>query len=196
MNFELTAADMEFAHLNVRSEKHGDDDVTAIDLKLIWTTSHDALTLFDARLARALYEFDAKQAVVEGASPVMTARAFPLLQPLAWKDEVTGLKLTIEHGLAGKSDLVLNDCTADHFVIEALDGGSVKIAFRLRTLCKDERILGKLGMLIKRDLPMTIEREHAVEGQASPALAVVKGRQRKGREPTAEDIFANGAAAT
>jgi hypothetical protein len=190
MNFEIAATDIEFAHLNVRSEKHGEEDVTAVDLKLVYITSHDVLKLFHPTLPALLYEFDRAQQVVEGASPVMTARAFPALSPLKWNEEVTGLQLTIEHGLSGKSDIVLKDCTADHFVIEALDGGSVMLTFRLRTVCTDERILGKLGVLIKRDLPMAIKREHEVNDAPATTTNVKPIKATKPRkQQSVEDAF-------
>lgn len=186
MDFEISADDVRLMHLNVRSEKHGEDDVTAIDLKLQWTTSNDALRMFHPHLPEALYQHDKKQATVDGIGPKMGARVFPDLGPLKWKQEVTGLKLTISHGINAKTDLVIADCSADHFVLEPLDGGSVDIVFRVRSICKDERILGKLGMLIKRDLPVDIERDSDVR----PGDVVDLVKEKTGRrQRTAEEIF-------
>jgi len=185
MNFEISADEVEFAHLNVRTEKHGDEDVTAIDLKLCWTTGNEALAHFHPELRRALYVSpDSKQRPVDGVEPPLSARVFPALAPIKWTEEVTGIKLIIKHGIAGKSDLVLGDCTADHFVIESMDGGTVAITFRVRTVCKDERVLGKLGMLLKRDLPMAIEREHP-----EPAVGSATATPKAGRQQSVEEAF-------
>jgi hypothetical protein len=176
MQFAIENDEVRLAHLNVRMERHGEEEVTAIDLKLQWQTGTDALLLFHPDLRRSLYFApDTKQRAVEGVDPVMS-RLFPNLAALKWKDEAAPMKLTIHHGLGGKSDLVLNDCSVDKFSIEALEGGTVDITLRVQAVCEDEKILGKLALLLHRDMPVTL----------TPSSSVAPGDEVKRQRPLKE----------
>lgn len=188
MNFEIPSDDVRLAHINVRSQRHGEDEVTAVDLKLEWTTSNVALGQFDPKLCEALYRApDAAQQAVAGVEQHMPLRVFPGLGVLKWATELTGMRLTIAHGLGGKSDLVLHDCEVDRFVIEPLEGGSVKVVFRVQVVCEDANILGKLVTLLHCNLPLTLERQNPVEGDGGAAnVKPIKGKAGA----SATDIFA------
>src|SRR5262245_19098584 len=107
MNIDIESSELRFLHFNVRTEQHGSDEVTAIDLKLQWTTSSQELQQFHPGLAPVLYALPGpQQAPVDGVEPVATVRAFPNLAPLHWEGEVGCAILTMHHGLADDEDLV------------------------------------------------------------------------------------------
>lgn len=54
--FEITEGDVLLAHLNTRTEKHGDEDVGAIDLKIKCRAANTILDLFDPRLRSTLFQ--------------------------------------------------------------------------------------------------------------------------------------------
>lgn len=184
MNLEIVSTEVRFMHLNVRTEKHGTDDVTAIDVKLKWTTSNEALRQFHPDLLAALYGLpNDAQLHVEGAPPVHTVRLFSDLAPLHWLGEVNAAVLTMHHGLGEAEDLILGGCAADSFVIEPLDGGTVSVTFRVRAVCEDERILGRLPLLLERSLPMTLRST----GEADAAKATPKKRKISGKLAAANE---------
>lgn len=156
MDFTIPDAEVKLGHLNVRTEKHGDEDFTAVDLKLEWTTSNQNLAMFHPDLLELLFMPEpGHQKPVDGVQPIMPIRVFDdSLAPLHWTREVTGRRLVIRHGIKADTDLQIDDCTADKFVIEPMNGGTVVIGFRVRAKCDDERILGKLPILLNRTLPM------------------------------------------
>lgn len=153
---EIHSAQVHLAHLNVRTETHGEEDKTAIDLKCRWTTGNEALLQFHPMLRPALYSPPpADQVPVDGVEPGLPVRNFTHLGPLRWGDEVRA-SLAIHHGLGDHEDILLGDCTVDGFAVECLEGGSVRITFTAKCVCEDERILGRLPLLLERDVPMTV----------------------------------------
>jgi hypothetical protein len=156
MNFQITPdAEVRLAHLNVRTERHGDKDRTAIDLKLEWLTRNSVLVQFDPALLGVLYDVDVKPALPE-IEREFTTRRMSSLAPLHWIAESPNRCLTIRHGIDGTTDLHVHDAVADHFQITAQDEGIVLITLRVRALCEDERVLGKLPGLLNRLLPMSL----------------------------------------
>jgi hypothetical protein len=157
MKFEIHAAEVRLHHLNVRTESHGPDEVTAIDLGLIWETGNEVLAQFHPSLRRLLYSAaPATQPEVDGVEEVLPVRTFTELAPLHWSDEAAGLTLAMHHALGEGLDIVIAEAKADSFVLAAMEGGTVKVAFRVRAVCSDERALGRLPLLLKRILPMTL----------------------------------------
>jgi hypothetical protein len=175
MNFEILASEVRFSHLNVRTENHGDEEVTAIDLKLEWTTSNEVLEQFHPRLLAALYEAPSEaQQGLTGVPAARAVRTFSELAPLAWHGEVPAAALVMHHGLGEGQDLKIGHAAADNFVMTPLDGGTVEVSFRVRAVCEDERILGRLPLLLHRSLPMTL----TTLAGAGP-MARAKGRKGK-----------------
>jgi len=161
MKFEIkTMSTVHVIHINPRAEKHGGENVPAVDLKLRMETSNVALSMFHPELMQALYyssESKRAQNHIEGVEPVAAPnRVFEKLLPLRWRDEGTGYTLRIDHGLGGQSDLVLGDCTISDFAIDPKEGGTVGLTWRLQCTSAGERELGKLAMLTECDVKATL----------------------------------------
>lgn len=174
MNFSIDSASVRLADVNPRVEKHGEEDRHAIDLKLQWTTSNEQLRQFDPSLPKLLY--GVKDAPGKSSKPLagvdeaLAQLLFPNLGPLKWADVAGPMHLIVHYGASGKADIVLTDVTVDSFVIDALQGGSVKITLRARCICEDELILGRLNMLLHREVPVTLK--------SAPVAPDAKGRQQ------------------
>ena len=56
--FQLVEERVFFAHMNLRSEKHGDESEPALDVKFELTTSNSVLKKLNPALLGALYEKD------------------------------------------------------------------------------------------------------------------------------------------
>lgn len=155
--------EMRVANVNLRSEHHGEVDVPAVDIKLEWVTSNEVLSAFHAKMREAFYERDHEPGL-PGMSEAMAALVFPDLDPLKIHTEETGLSLRIVHGLSGSSDLVLKDCTASNFKLDMLQGGSIEVTFTVSTTDIDEKRLGKLGLMLKGDVPVKVTRQSPPPG--------------------------------
>lgn len=192
-----TLTTVNLRHVNVRSERHGDELVPALDLELVWQTGNHSLDMLHRRLRGRLFdaelddEFDDDDA--DGKLDLPVDPDFPhvaipgLHYPLKLDapDDVAGYVLLIDHGLGGKSDLKLHDCKVGKFRVTPIEGGSVEIMFRVSCSASiDERIAGKCSMAIGRDLSVTLEHVSTLSATADAAIAADKPsrlkRSRKG----------------
>lgn len=150
---------------NPRSELHGKDLVPAIDLKFSMDCANDALSEFDGFLLHLLYkkaegaESEPAQGQLDGVAPVsnLPNLRFPKLKmPLGWDAEATGYELVIDHGMGGRSNLVLGGCKIDGFKFDCKEGGTVTISWRLQASKIADKEMGKLCALIQHDLDITL----------------------------------------
>ena len=165
-------------HVNLRGEKHGDETVPAVDLKLSLQIGNDVLSMFDGHLKSALYFKRAEpasdeQGDLEGVKPVsdMPNLRFPLLGPLKWEAEHTGYTLVIDLGLGGKSALQIDDCKVNNFTVSPLEGGTVEVAWRVQSSNLPEKVLGKLGGIIGHEVDVTLTGPEVVadgQGEIQP----------------------------
>jgi len=165
---EPTIATLE--HVNLRDEKHGEDTVPAIDIKLTFALRNDVLSLFDSQLKKWMYYKSKKQAprADQGALDLdepndLPDLRFPQLDALRWRDDLEGCTLTIEYGIGGKSSLRLTDCKVNGFRLECLEGGTVRVTLRVQRSQPDERTVGKLSGLLKREVHLTLTQSPATE---------------------------------
>jgi hypothetical protein len=158
--FELrTNTPLHVVNVKPRRERHGEDDVPAVDLKLRWEAPNDVLSLFDGHLLYALYRGgDAPEAPeLDGVEPIsaLPFLRFPKMLPIKWDEEQTGCTLTIDHGMGGKSNMKLQDCKVNHFRLDCKEGGTVIVEFRVQTNKADEKQMGRLCSLIGQDIEAT-----------------------------------------
>lgn len=134
----------------------------AIDLKLSMEASNDVLALFDPELKRCLYckagGSTELQPSLDGIAPAVDLPnlRWPHLDPLRWSEDLTGRTLTIDYGLGGDSCIRITDCTANNFRIEPKEGGTVRLTWRVQRSQPDERAIGKLAGLLKRQVEATL----------------------------------------
>lgn len=156
-----TKTKLHVVNVNPRREKHGDENVPAVDIKLRLEASNDVLSMFDGHLKSSLYfraAAPAAQGQLDGVAPVseLPNLRFPRLEPIRWNDDRTGYTLRIDHGLGGKSDLVLEGCSINAFGIECKEGGTVIVTLRVQADKVAEKELGKLCLMIDSDIEATL----------------------------------------
>lgn len=169
---ELSHQTAQFINLNLRVEKHGDENVSGADLKCSIKVSNDMLSEFSPTLKAAFYRepypgemdmVDEAQAE-EGKLPLTRLQFGSNVQGLKWHDEAVGATFTVHYGTGGKSDIMLDDATVDGFALEFFDGGTVSISFRVKCV-PDEKQIGKLAGLIGGEIEVSLEvPEHSMEG--------------------------------
>lgn len=162
MKIEFMQTRMKLAHVNVRSEMHGEERECASDLRFDATVTNDVLSLLDPTLKSSLYHFDGAKADVadEGkkAEPgFLPHLRFPKLSAsggLSWEDEMTGANIAITIPGA-KSAIALEDVKVNKLRIYPKDGGTVGLSFRVQ--CHpDEKVFGKLATLVQTDVEVSL----------------------------------------
>ena len=129
--FSLNNHPCVIASFNPRSEKHGDENVPAGDIKLSTRVHSSVLDQFDPSYRSFLFRKadheGEQQALLEGDT--LTSLAKPKLAPLSLKEDWPGYRLVIGSGLDLGHPLVLTDVELSNFKIEAMEGGSVALSF-------------------------------------------------------------------
>jgi len=150
-------------HLNTRSEQHGDDLVTAIDLKFSMDCGNAVLDLFHPQLRRMLFCKLENQPAKDqgelalGEPPDLPNLRWPQLDALRWMEELTGRTLTLSYGIGGESDIVLRDCRINNLKIEPLEGGTVHLVFRVQCVPPQHvPVIDQLAHMLKREVMATL----------------------------------------
>lgn len=125
-DFYLTKERALLAHLNTRTELHGDEDVPACDLKLELNLHNSVLNKLHSELREVFYTAD-KQADIE-ADHLVNLR-FPQMSAFAWDTELPRAVLTIHDDVDG--DFVIQG-KANKFKLELLEGGTTKLQIRFQ----------------------------------------------------------------
>jgi len=158
------------AHINVRTERHGEDPAGAADLKIQFTDGNGVLSEFHPRLRHALYKADEDdvQGNVEGVQEEPTVRVFgDLIEKIRLKHELIGAAVVIGFGLGGSSDIQLDPADVDGFSVELMEGGSVVTTFRVKCHPSGEQVK-KLYEVLGKEI--TISVTPAVEKQGALGL--------------------------
>ncbi len=157
--FSLEKQRSKFEHMSTFTEKHGEDDVNGLAIKLSTAVPHARLDDFDPGLATAIYR---------GLS-----RRFAGLGPLRWERELVGAHVQIDgDDLLGKRRVTFEEAIVDKFVIEPLDGGSMNVTMRAKVKPTPEQV-AILYQLQHTDVHLTID--PAGEGDEKSARATGSG---------------------
>jgi hypothetical protein len=187
--------------VNVRSEKHGDDLVPALDLSFTIEAANAILDDFDPALRAALFykaeigSATAEQDELDGVEPVSdlpNLRFTDLVQPIKWDKAYAGYTVTVGHGLGGKSDIVLDGCAINNFALTLHEGGTCEVKFRVQcTAGLSEKVMGKLSLLVQHELQILLVAPEAM-GESEPMENPLPGQPEPDKPLTAEDVFING----
>lgn len=162
MQFELTETTVLFSHLNSRTEKHGEDNVAAGDLKIRAQLSNDCLAMFHPSLKSSLYFYDktADEDLVDKAKSeepgYMPHLRFAQIEGFKWDGEIVGAKVTVHSGIDAKSDIALDDCKVNQFSLEPQNGGTVIVTMRIQ-MHPNEKQAGKLWAMVGDNIVLSVE---------------------------------------
>ena len=164
---------------NLRTEKHGDKDVTAMDLGVRITGSSSLLDMLHSNLREMLYfPPDPQQASIPGESAPWTVLRCDAAKSIHVKHELVGLNVVLEPSTEIESELsdgdalALGSCNVNAFKVTARPGGSVDIDFRIQTNDIDAAAIGKAGAMLSQDVKISVTHtelpEEPAEGEAKP----------------------------
>ncbi|MFG0231789.1 hypothetical protein [Achromobacter sp. 413638] len=168
--FSITEQTATLAHINVRTERHGEEPAGAADLKISFTDGNGVLSEFHPVLRSFLYKQEESPDQAEmPVGEALTVRRFgDLIEKLRLKHELVGAKVLIGFGLGGASDIELDPADVDGFAAEIMEGGSVIITFRVKCHPSGEQVK-KLYEVLGNQITITIT--PAQEKQGSLELA-------------------------
>lgn len=161
--FELTNAIAHIRSLNLRTEKHGNEEVPFADLKVETKRPNSMLSEFGSQLRDALYwrapTTDGDQGSLDGVDEVSdkpNLRCPELAQSYSLKYEGAGYDAVIEQGATGARDIKIEGIEVNNLKFEAHEGGTITLTMRLQFKI-DEKLSGRLAMLIGREVTISLE---------------------------------------
>lgn len=171
-------------NVNSRMQKHGDDNVPALDLAITLTATNQVLDLIHHALRPTLFCAQGAQ----GHQPTQAEMDLPvddlpnvrfphLDYPVKYDSMLAGYTLTVDYGRGGEQNLRLKTCDIKTFRIRPIEGGSVEVKFTVQ--CADgidERIVGKLSMLQQSEISITLEGPEIVE--PANVTPIKRGRKK------------------
>ena len=175
---------------NSRMQKHGEENVPAIDLALTLVATNRVLDLIHHALRPTLFCAQGAQ----GRQPTQQEMDLPvddlpnvrfphLDYPVKYDAMLAGYTLTVDYGRGGESNLRLKTCDIKTFKVTPIEGGSVEIKFTVQ--CAegvDERIVGKLSMLQQSEISIMLEAPEVKEPET-----VTPARRGRPKKATAEE---------
>lgn len=140
------------SHLNLREEKHGEDSVAAVDVKVILEVPNMFLDELSPGLRAALYRADGNQ--LEGVEQPLSILRFPQLAPLDWEILVVQGEFTL-HGARKAEDLVFQGDVKKALRLACKEGGTVEVALQVAVLPAAEGI-ARLSELLGRSVKVSL----------------------------------------
>lgn len=184
--FQLTTpTEVKLCSMTPRTEKHGDDDVSAVSLGLRITAPNTLLDIVQPGLRDALYkavEGQDQLPGVEPATPLLRARGIESVKLTACFD---GWTLAIDRGIDESDPIKLGGSKIDKFVVDPKEGGSVELTFRVGSSDIDEAEAGWLFGHLGQQIVVTI-----AAPEVKPAAIDGTGAEFKKDHPEAGDLFA------
>lgn len=142
--------------LNVRTENHGDGLARAIDLKCQMDASNTFLNQLAPELLAMLFmpvEQPDAQAKLDGVPDTMPLlRSHAIAWPLALEGDYSGYQITVDRGLGGTSNMVLQEAKLNKLRLTCMEGGTVQLQFRLQVSNVGDEVIGRLSSYIKADM--------------------------------------------
>ena len=162
--FELTApTEATLKTFTPRTERHGEDEVSAASLGLKIVGANTLLDLLQPGLRDMLYKSVEGQDQLPGmpeVTPLLRAKGGESVKRAACFE---GWTRKIDHGADEGDPFVIGGSKCDKFVVTPIEGGSVELDFRVGSSDIDEAEAGWLYGHQKQDITITL---HAPEKSA------------------------------
>ena len=159
--FKLSQQDAKLTSVNPRSELHGESTQLACDLKFVTTLSNNKLDEFHPELRKTLFKrgdpekMDLADQASDGEDYLNTPK-FPDMKTIPYAYKGLGYRVIVHNGFSDQSNINLINAQVDKYKFELLEGGSVKIEFRVIAHPTPEE-LGNLSRFIQNNVDITLE---------------------------------------
>lgn len=166
--FTVENHETELAHLNTRTEKHGEENAPAADLKLVVTGPHSLIECFGEGLREFLFREpgvgEDKQTALDLGGDKRIKVRYPKIKPVTLDDEFPGYTVILSPGLDTGEPLTFKGAKLKQFRFRAIDGGAVEVTFSA-AVYPDEHQAGVLFGWQKKTLFLTLQRPKAASEQ-------------------------------
>lgn len=189
------------SNVQTRVEKHGDEDVMAIDLAVIWNTNNRSLSAIHKQLRNALF-CDMRQPQVSAQGEMeLPVEELPNLRlpgmdyPVKLDFQQVGARVEVAFGIDDKSAIVLQLAKLHKMRVTPIEGGSAEVKFAISSAADiDDHIIGTLSVLQQREISIKLTMPE-VEQPTKPLTEadVFTNPVPDSTEPplTPEDVFIN-----
>lgn len=158
--FDINKKTCNLQHINIRDERHGEENVLAVDLKFSGDFDGDILAEFGAELRHSMYKKADDPDLADQASDMPTELRFKTLcQPLKFDNEIIGADVEVSYGLG---TIKLETCDVNGFKVECHDGGTVGVTFRVQARPTGDQ-LAKLSVVLGGPVEVSIEPPEAAQ---------------------------------
>lgn len=181
-----TFTEARLATFTKREETHGDDKKPAFTIGLRMDVPNTMLDVIDPKIRHALYmavEGQDQLPGVEPATPVLRCNSFEKI-PLTTSHE--GWTLEVDDGIDETTPMTFGGCKVDRLVVDAKQGGTCELAFRVGSSDLDAERLGRLGIQHGHSIWIKLKPPVRTEGEAIDGTAEAFHRDH----PEAGDMFA------
>lgn len=165
MSFSLKRQTAKIAHLNVREEKHGEESVVAVDVKVQADIGNDFLEALALGLRAALYSVDGAQ--LEGVEQAYSVLRFAAMKPLDWEAPMTACEFVV-HGAKRADDMEFTGEIAKPLVLAPKEGGTVSVTLQVQ-IHPDAHDLGALSAFLGRSTKVSLRPLAEVEASGAGA---------------------------
>lgn len=184
--FSLKHVEMTLANVNPRTEKHGDQDKLAADVKLEGQFKNDIIEDFAPGLLGLLYRkqevTDAGQSTMDLDPDFLGALRFPFLgMPIKWGKEFAGYAFTLHKGIDEKSAIVHRLCKVDNFRLDCKEDGIVVLSLRVITYPETDHQIAVLCRGIQQAVTISLD-PPTIEEQAQMEIDAKQGKGGDGED--------------
>lgn len=164
MPFELerfTAVRLDDVEVLSQKNRKPDENLGA-KLSIAVDVTNDSLAMFDGYLRAALYTKHGKsseanaQIPLDGVQPVSDTPDLTNIGAhtprIVWKEAIVGYALEIAGDIGKKSNLVIENCTADGWRLQPKAGGTVTVKFNVESNDVSAHAFGRLAKMKSRDI--------------------------------------------
>jgi hypothetical protein len=151
--FTLVKERLLLGNINIRTEMHGDERVSAVDIAFSFDSANNILSKLHPDLRATFYHAaDTKDLADADHMPHLR---FPLMQGVKWELEIPRTRLCF-HDIDGR-DIVLGGGRTNKFHLDMKEGGTVSWKFRCQfSEPEAEKIAGLMGVLNQK-IPVSLE---------------------------------------
>lgn len=174
MPFALKKQKAVLEHLNTRAEKHGDQNMLAIDIKIVADVPNTFLNQLDPTLRASLYKAEGDQASLIEDAEHMPVLRYEYMSAFKYTVSMVKAKLTI-HGAKKENDITF-EVKINGIKLDCKHGGTVELTFSAATLPEAEDV-GTLSGLLKQDVRVTVSGGQVADSEQPPSDPPAVGDQ-------------------
>lgn len=180
-------------NLNMRTERHGEDLVPAVDIAFEFDSANNVLAKLDPELRATFYAAaDTADLVTSDHMPHLR---FPFMGAINWEKEIQRTLLRVHDVDGEQHDVVLAGGRTNKFKLTMKEGGTVTWKFRVQFSKPDEDMVARLMRVLNQKVPVSLE--SVDEEEVPDNFEQVEQMSATGAPPSAarqaaEDLFKGG----